>query len=147
MATLVMMVGGALTNALAFTGSNFIFSKLSSDAERKRHDLAIEKLQFDRDEWNEQRLKYLDYANNKLKEEANSEKQFRNVDDAMQEYYRLTGLTMDLNSIGPEPQLQDYLDADQLSTIQTGELMFMTAGLLVSGFIAYNYFKSNKKDV
>ena len=31
MATAIaMMIGGALTNALAFTGSNFLFSQMSS---------------------------------------------------------------------------------------------------------------------
>ena len=45
MASIAMLVGGALVNALAFTGSNVLFSKLGkSDAageERKRHDKAI----------------------------------------------------------------------------------------------------------
>ena len=43
-----MLIGGALANALAFTGSSYLFHRLSKDsidAERKRHDLAIEKLQ------------------------------------------------------------------------------------------------------
>ena len=43
-----MMLGGALANALAFTGSSYLFSSLSKDSidkERKRHYLAIEKLQ------------------------------------------------------------------------------------------------------
>ena len=47
MASTAMMIGGALVNALAFTGSNFLFGQLSKDhvdAERKRHDLALEKL-------------------------------------------------------------------------------------------------------
>ena len=42
-----MMVGGALVNVLAFTDSNFLFGQLSKDridAERKRHDLALEQL-------------------------------------------------------------------------------------------------------
>ena len=39
---------GAIANALAFTGSSYLFHRLSADnidAERKRHDAAIEKLQ------------------------------------------------------------------------------------------------------
>ena len=43
-----MLIGGALANALAFTGSSYLFSKLSKgsiDKERKRHDLVIEQLQ------------------------------------------------------------------------------------------------------
>ena len=43
-----MLIGGALANAPAFTGSSYLFHRLSADnidAERKRHDVAIEKLQ------------------------------------------------------------------------------------------------------
>ena len=43
-----MLIGGALGNALAFTGSSYLFHGPSADnidAERKRHDAAIEKLQ------------------------------------------------------------------------------------------------------
>ena len=47
MAIIVMLIGGALANTLAFTGSSYLFSKLSEDsidAERKKHDAAIDKL-------------------------------------------------------------------------------------------------------
>ena len=67
MAAIGMMVGGALVNALAFTGSNYLFSSLSSSEERKRHNLATEKLQHDRDIWNQERLQRIDYINNQLK--------------------------------------------------------------------------------
>ena len=42
MVSIAMMVGGALVNALAFTGSNFLFGQLTKDhidAEQKQHDL------------------------------------------------------------------------------------------------------------
>ena len=42
------LIGGAFINALAFSGSNFLFSSLSKesiDKEQKRHDKAIEDLQ------------------------------------------------------------------------------------------------------
>ena len=48
MASIGFLIGGAMINALAFSGSNFLFSRLSRDsidAERKRHDKAIEDLQ------------------------------------------------------------------------------------------------------
>ena len=48
MASIAMLVGGALVNALAFSGSNYLFSKLKNsniDEERKRHDEAVEQLQ------------------------------------------------------------------------------------------------------
>ena len=40
MASVTMLIGGALANALAFTGSSYLFYRLSADnidAERKRH--------------------------------------------------------------------------------------------------------------
>ena len=48
MASVAMLIGGALTNVLTFTGSSYLFSRLSKhniDKERKRHDLVIEKIQ------------------------------------------------------------------------------------------------------
>ena len=57
-----MMIGGAVVNALAFTGSIFVFSSLRSDdteKERKRHDLALEQLTKARDEWSKERVKYI----------------------------------------------------------------------------------------
>ena len=49
-----MLIGGALASALAFTGSSYLFSKLSKDGisvERKRHDTVIEQLQKAQIEW------------------------------------------------------------------------------------------------
>ena len=49
-----MLIRGALANALAFTGSSYLFHKLFADnidAERKRHDVAIEELQAAQTEW------------------------------------------------------------------------------------------------
>ena len=63
MATIALMVGGAITNALALSGSNFLFSQMSGAEERERHKLAIEKLQHERDTWNEERLERIDYIN------------------------------------------------------------------------------------
>ena len=41
-----MMIGGAVVNSLAFTGGNFLFSKLGktqdAEKERERHDRAVE---------------------------------------------------------------------------------------------------------
>ena len=48
MVSAAMLIGGALVNALAFTGSSYLFHRLSADnidAKRKRHNAAIEKLQ------------------------------------------------------------------------------------------------------
>ena len=51
---MVMLIGGALANAPAFTGSSYLFHRLSADnidAERKRNNAAIEALQKAQIEW------------------------------------------------------------------------------------------------
>ena len=54
MASLLFTVGGAIVNVLAFSSTNFVFSRLTDHGaeKRKRHDLALEKLQRATDEWN-----------------------------------------------------------------------------------------------
>ena len=45
MVSIAMLIGGALANALVFTGSSYLFHRLSKDGidkERKRHDALIE---------------------------------------------------------------------------------------------------------
>ena len=54
MASIAMLIGGALVNPLAFTGSSYLFHRLSKDsidADRKRHDAVIEALQAAQIEW------------------------------------------------------------------------------------------------
>ena len=70
MASLLFTVSGAMVNELAFSGTNFVFSRLTDhdEEERKRHDLALERLQRARDEWNKDRMKRLDFINKRLRE-------------------------------------------------------------------------------
>ena len=54
MVSVAMLIRGVLANALAFTGSSYLFHRLSKDsinAERKRHDAVIEALQAAQIEW------------------------------------------------------------------------------------------------
>ena len=70
MASLLFTIGGAVVNALAFSGTNFVFSRLTDhgEDELKRHDLALEMLQRARDEWSKDRMKPLDFINKTLRE-------------------------------------------------------------------------------
>ena len=70
MASLLFPIDGAVVNALVFSGTNFVFSRLTDDGaeECKRNDLALEKLQRERDEWNKDRMKWLDFINKRLRE-------------------------------------------------------------------------------
>ena len=74
-----MLIGGALANALAFTGSSYLFHRLSKDsidAERKRQDAAIKKLQEAQIEWAHKRQQRTDFINNQLRLERKAETKF-----------------------------------------------------------------------
>ena len=71
-----MLIGGAIANALAFTSSSYLFSKLSKDSidtERKRHHLAIEQLQKPQIEWAKKRQQRIDFINKQLRLERKAE--------------------------------------------------------------------------
>ena len=70
MVSLLAMGASAAVNALAFSGTNYIFSKFSDhgEAERKRHDTALEDLQRDRDKWNQERIERVDFINKRLRD-------------------------------------------------------------------------------
>ena len=52
MASVLLTIGNAMVNSLAFSDNDFVFSRLTDHGaeERKRHYLALEKLQRKRDE-------------------------------------------------------------------------------------------------
>ena len=90
MASLLFTVGNAVVNALAFSSTNFVFSRLTDhgEKERERHNLTLENLQRARDKWNEDRMKWLYFINKRLREKSETRAYINNVDDAVLEYYR-----------------------------------------------------------
>ena len=76
------------------------------EEECKRHDLAIERLQRARDEWNEGRMKWLDFINKRLHEKNEERAYINNVDESMVEYYRV--FAKQIKPLPPEHQLSDF---------------------------------------
>ena len=96
-------------NALAFSGSNYLFTILRSSSvneERKRHDKAVEQLQAVQASCFRKRTERLDWINEELRRQGHAVKTFRDVDAAMQEYAQVTGHNLD--GLGPEPQFADF---------------------------------------
>ena len=135
MVSLLAMGASAAVNVLAFSGTNYIFSKFSDhgEAERKRHDIALEDLQ--RDEWNQERLKRLDFINKRFRDKNEARDYIGNLDSAMLEYYRVFGVK--LEPLPPEPQLSDYYNASDQQ--KSGELLFVIAGTAISSYIIIKY--------
>ena len=107
MASIGFLIGGALINALPFSGSNFLLSSLSKESiekERKRHE-AIEDLQRAQMEWVRKRQERLDYINNQIMKQRNAEKRFVDLNSAMQQYFIVTGRR--LEPLPPKPVLSD----------------------------------------
>ena len=93
-----MLVGGAMVNALAFSGSNYRFSMLRSsdlNEERKRHDQAVEQLQAAQAKWSREQNERLDWISEDLRRQGHAVQTFRDVDDAMHKYSRVTGTKLD----------------------------------------------------
>ena len=124
-----MFVGGAIINGLAFSGSNYLFSKLSKSDETKKHYEALEKLQAAQDAYEKKRLAMLDFINQRLSNERHAEQTFTDVDQAMKEYYRVTGKQL---TLPPRPQEGDYLSEDK----KTQEILFIILGTVAVYFFA-----------
>ena len=125
--TLVLFtIGGAVMNALGFSGTNVLSGKLTDhgEKERKKHDLAHEKLQRAGNKWNEDRMKRLDFINKRMREKNGARVYINNVDEAMLEYYQ--AFAKQIKPLPPESQLSDFYRASESQ--KNGELLFVTVG-------------------
>ena len=138
MASVGFLIGGAVINALAFSGSNFLFSSLSKesiDKERKRHDKAIEDLQRAQIEWAKRRQERLDYINSQIVKEHKAEKRFTVLNSAMQQYFLVTG--RQLEPLPPKPVLSDFYVPSE--DHHNRELAFITLSMIGKGaFLWYS---------
>ena len=136
MATVAMMIGGAVVNALAFSGGNYLFSHMGSNAdeERKRHDKAMEQLEAAQAKWSKERTQRLDFINEQLQKEHHAEQEFSDVDTAMKQYYYITG--KELPELEPEPTLSDFYTPSEDQ--KKREISFIIGGMALTGFVAWN---------
>ena len=131
-----IMVGGAVTNALAFSGSNYLFSKMgssNSDAERERHDKAMEQLEAATTAWNEKRTERLDFINEQIKKEHHAMTEFDDADTAMKNYFYITG--KQLPALPTKPRLSDFYTPSEDQ--KNREIVFVVGGMVLSGYIAW----------
>ena len=140
MANIGFLIGGALINALAFSGSNFLFSSLSkgsTDKERKRHDKAIEDLQGAQIEWVKKRQEQLDYINNEIIKEHKAEKRFTDLNSSIQQYFLVTGRA--LEPLPPKPVLSNFYVPSE--DHHNRELAFITLSMIGIGAFLWYYEK------
>ena len=94
-ASVAMLIIGALANALDFTDSSYLFHRLSKDSidaeRRRRHDAAIEKLQAAQQNGHIKDKSELIFINKQLRLERKTEVRFAELNDAMREYHEVFG--------------------------------------------------------
>ena len=138
MATIGIIVGGAIANAVAFTGGNAIYRAVQGgsnpEKERKRHDEAIEALNKATVEWNEKRQKSLDFINRRLRREGRSEKDFNDVDEALLLYNRTH---QDRVALDHRPTLADFYQPSESQ--KNSEYVFIAGSVATAGLLAYKF--------
>ena len=140
MASIAMMLGGALANALAFTGSSYLFSSLSRGdlaKERKRHDLAVEQLTLAQIKWNRKRQERIDFINKQFRAERQAEAKFTELNDAMRKYHEVFG--KELNPLPPKPVLSDFYHPSENQHFR--EIAFITLSMVMIGGVVWYYEK------
>jgi len=134
-----MMIGGTVVNAAAFSGGNYLASILQhrgADAERKRHDLAVEQLQHAQVAYSQRRTDRLDWLNEELRRKNSATQNFSSVDQAMREYAATFPMAdfqalQALPDLGVEPTLGDfYVPSDDQ---KNRELLFVALGMTAVG--------------
>ena len=134
-----MLIRGALANALAFTGSSYLFHRLpkeSIDAKRKRHDAVIEKLQKAQIEWGHKWQQRIDFNNNQLRLERKAETKFTELNDAMREYHEVFGHEFHRAPLPREPVLSDFYTPTDEQHYQ--ELGFIALSMIgIGGVLHY----------
>ena len=112
--TLLSSLLGAGINATAFASAILGFSMLRDDGEKehKRHDLAFEKLQRARNEWNKDRMKRLYFISKRLREKNEARAYINSVDEVLLEYYRV--FAKEIKPLPPEPQLSDFYHPSEI---------------------------------
>ena len=108
------MVAGGLFNAVAFAG--YLFQKFNKDGygeETRRHDLALEKLERARQEWNQKDIERQEKMVALRRERSDADADFKNINKALKDYEKVTTLVFDGKKI--------YASATHLGFLRTVE--------------------------
>ena len=126
MASIAIMLGGAVLNASTFIGGSYLAKYLSgtkTDQERRRHDKALERYQRDYAKYQENRQKLLDWQEQNRHEDAIASQNFENTDEALKLYNKFhPDENMQIN----EPVFSDYYRPSKEQKI--GEMASLFSG-------------------
>ena len=130
MATIAMLVGGAILNATTFVGGSYLAKYLSgdkTDTEKIRHDKAMEKYQKDYAEYQEKRQKLIDWKMQQKDEKYQASKNISKTNEAFELYGQIH-----------EPKFSDYYKPSENQ--KTGEMLYVGGGMLALGYTVSKFF-------
>ena len=141
MASIAMMIGGAVINAAAFTGGNYLARYLSGEsgqaalAEKTRHDKALEAYEAAQARYSQERTKLDDWIKTNRENKAQAKQNFTNTDYAFKLYNQAHPDRK--MTLPKEPKFSDFY---QLSSAQKqGELLFVGGGALALGYAGFRF--------
>ena len=136
MATIAIMLGGAVLNATSFIGGSYLAKYLSNsthtDEEQIRHDKAIEKYQHDMGEFQKKREQYQDWLTEKYQNKIQADDNFKHTDAAFR-LYAQTHPDFNLE----EPHFSNYYKKS--SKQKQYEMMYVGGGMLGVGYLASTF--------
>ena len=139
MASVVLMIGGAILNAAAFIEGNYLaktFGGSDADEEKKRHDKALEKYQADYAAYEKKRQQFLDWIETQRENKDQAEHNLEDTDNALKLYNEAHP---DSRFVGDleEPRFSDYFrpSPDQKSY----EMVFVSSGMLLVGYLGSKF--------
>ena len=134
MASIAIMLGGAVLNATTFIGGSYLARYLSggnTDQERVRHDKALEKYQKDYSKYEENRQRLLDWVDANKHNDAIASQNLNNTDEALKLY---NGTHPNENLEVNESIFPDYYRPSNDQKI--GEILYVGGGMLSLGYLA-----------
>ena len=111
MASVAIMVAGAIINAAAFTGGNYLAKYLSGDNgqaaldEKIRHDKALEKYQAAYEKWQKDRTELLDWIAEQDRAKDKAIHDFQTTDQALALYNQTHRAKV---ALPKEPEFSDF---------------------------------------
>ena len=140
MASIAIMVGGAILNAAAFTGGNYLAKYLSGDDgqaaldEKIRHDKALEKYQAAYAKYQKDRTEFLDWIAGQDRAKNKAIHDFQDTDRALALYNQAHRAKV---ALPQEPQFSDFYKPSPQQ--KNGELLFIGASTLALGYAAFRF--------
>ena len=135
MASIAIMMGGAVLNATIFISGSYLAEYLGgdkTDTERIRHDKALEKYQKDCQKYMESQRAFQEWKEAQEKRDEISRQDFANTDEALK-LYNQTHSPLLPN----EPNFSDYYRP--ISSQKFGEMAYVGGGMLAIGYLASKF--------